>query len=477
MSGWGAIYNITRAALQAQTQKLARLQEQASSGSRINRASDDPSGAYELLKLRAQSQQLQEYAKSLDSVSRTLDLGHSVLQQITADLNSVIEKTQQAASGTYSQQNRQIIGQEIDSILNEVVGLANTNSLGEYVFSGSKSTTASYAVQQDGQTITAVKYQGGTGNLLVGVAPGVTMPGTLVGNKILRSDQRGAAEITTRTGAVLGSGTPSLRGQADLAVTHAQTTILADPDATGLKLAAAGGTDDTALGRYDLVIDMPNHTIGFAGGPTTTFTGTETNLHVPNAAGDFLCVDVTDLDTSLAAPATVTVQSDANLSLGGGPAVAVTNFADPNLAVTDPDGGVLYVNTTGLARVGTDSVQAPGTYDIFQALILTRDALLNQNSLPEADQLALLQHGLEATQNVLSSITQGMTNLGGRLEALDTLSTSLEDLRGTADDQAGGIENADIAQVATDLARTQTLYQMCLATAAKLLSTSLLDYI
>lgn len=477
MSGWGAIYNNTQAALQAQTKKIARLQEETSTGARINRASDDPASAYQVLKLHAQSQQLADFSKNLATVTQTLNQGYSVLQQITQNLSSVIAKTQQAATGTYSDQNRQIIGQEIDSILNEVVGLANTNNLGEYIFSGSKSTTASFAVQQDGQTITSVRYQGSMSNLSVPVAPGVNMPGTLVGQKVLRSDNRASAEITAHTGAALGSGTASIRGQALLTVTHSQTTILADPDATGLKLAPAGAADDTALGRCDLVVDMPNHTIGFVGGPTTTFVGTESNLHVPNAAGDFISVDVTALNAALAAPATVSIQSNANLSLGGGTPVAVTDFTNGNLAVTDPNGGVLYVNTSTLARAGTDSVQSSGTFDIFQALILTRDALLNHGSLPQADQIKLIQQGLDATQNVLASITQGTTSLGGRLEALDTLTTSMSDLKGTTDDQANGIESADMAQVAVDLATTQTLYQMTLATAAKLLSTSLLDYI
>jgi flagellar hook-associated protein 3 FlgL len=477
MSGWGAIYNNTQAALQAQTQKLAHLQEETSTGSRINRASDDPAGAYEVLKLHAQSQQLAGYSKNLDTVTQTLNQGYTALQQMSDDLNSVIAKTQQAATGTYSDQDRQIIGQDVDSILNEVVGLANTNSLGQYVFSGSKSTTASYAVQQDGQTITSVQYQGSGDNLSVSVAPGVNMPGTLVGDKVLRSDNRASAEITANTGIALGSGTDSVRGQAMLTVTHTQTTILADPGATGLKLAPAGATDDTALGRCDLVVDMPNHTIGFVGGPTTSFTGTETDLHVPNAAGDFISVDMTGLDPSLAAPATVSIQSDAKVSLGGGPPVAVTDFNDPNLAVTDPNGGVLYLNTSTLARVGTDSVQASGTFDIFQALILTRDALLNRGNLSQTDRMNLLQQGLDATQQVLSTVTQSMTTLGGRLQAMDTLTTSMSDLKGTTDDEAGGIESADMAQVAVDLSTTQTLYQMSLATAAKLLSTSLLDYI
>ena len=54
MAGWGAIYNNVTFALRSQAAELARLQEQAASGVRVVRASDDPANAYRILQLRGQ---------------------------------------------------------------------------------------------------------------------------------------------------------------------------------------------------------------------------------------------------------------------------------------------------------------------------------------------------------------------------------------------------------------------------------------
>jgi flagellar hook-associated protein 3 FlgL len=101
MSGWGAVYNNTRMALHLQAQQMARLQEQAASGARVNRASDDPSDAYRILKLRAESEVLGEYGNNLEDVTRTLELAHNVLQDISTNLRTVRQKAEQGASGTY----------------------------------------------------------------------------------------------------------------------------------------------------------------------------------------------------------------------------------------------------------------------------------------------------------------------------------------------------------------------------------------
>jgi flagellin-like hook-associated protein FlgL len=49
MSGsLNGIYNNTSYALNLNTEAIGTLQEQVSSGSRVNRASDDPSAAYQI---------------------------------------------------------------------------------------------------------------------------------------------------------------------------------------------------------------------------------------------------------------------------------------------------------------------------------------------------------------------------------------------------------------------------------------------
>ena len=478
MSGWGTIYNNAKFSLDLYTRRIAALQEQVASGARVNRASDDPADAYRIMKLNAQSASLTQYDRNLKDVTRTLELGHSLITEVSHNLQLVTQKLEQGASGTYNEANRVILGEDINSILDQVLALANTENLGRYVFGGAKSDTKPYAFETEEGYVTAVRYQGSQTDLPVPIAPGVEMSGVMVGEEVFRRDDRRSPEFLGETGASPGAGTSNVRGNLYLELTHKETNILADPDATNLRVSGNPGLADTVLGRHDLIVDVPAKTIRFAaGGPTVSFAGTETALAVADSYGNVVHLDVSALNGALPGAATVTIQSDGQFALDDGPAVDVTDFTQTSLALTDPDGRVLYVNTTGIHATGLESIRVPGTSDLFETLIFARDVLLNQRGLSESDQLQLVRASAAAVEEALSGVTQSMTFMGGRLEALDTLEGSMEAVKASADDQAAALENADIVQLAADLARMQTLYQMTLATASKLLTTSLLDYL
>ncbi len=477
MSSWGTIYNNTRAALAVQSRRLSELQEQAASGVRVNRASDDPPDAYRIMTLRAQARALSEYTSNLDDVTGTLELTHGVVEEVTGNLADVSQKLQQAASGTYNDQNRAILGEDIDAILRQVYALANTARAGRHLFSGAANDTPAFAAEEHDGRIVEVAYTGSSQPLPVPVAPGVEMPGAIVGREFFGENQRRPPELSGSTGAAAGSGTSTVRGNFTLELTHAGTSIQADPDGSGLQVSGEPGVVDTLLGEFSVVVDVGARTIAIDGGPATSFTGTETALAVAGPDGGFLHFDVTALNMGLGAPATVTVRADANASIDGGPATVIDDYGPANLAVADADGRVLYLDTTGIERTGTAAGRVPGTFDVFGTLIEARDALLNEGGLSREEQMQRLSGALEGVEAVLDHVTRGMTSVGGRLAALDTLGESLATIQASAEDQAGAIENADLVQVASELSRMQTLYEMTLASTARLLNTSLMNYL
>ncbi len=64
---------------------------------------------------------------------------------------------------------------------------ANSQHLGQYLFSGASVLTEPFAVERTGSKITAVEYQGSLNDLPVAVAPGVEYSGVLVGDQVFRS--------------------------------------------------------------------------------------------------------------------------------------------------------------------------------------------------------------------------------------------------------------------------------------------------
>lgn len=474
MSGWGSIYNNTRLMLSVHGRELARLQEAAASGLRVRRASDAPADAFRILGLRADGYAYETYSKNLAGVDDSLNMALSVMGQMSEGLTRVRELATQGLSGTYSPDNRVAVAGEIDAILQQTISLANTSHTGRYLFAGSSGSTRPFVARYVDGTIVGVDYAGSPQTLGVPVAPGVQYAGVLVGDDLFRNADRQTPEFLGSTGAAAGSGTASVRGDLWLTVGHEATTY---GGASGIAPGDTAATGDTILGNgHSLVIDAPAGVLRLDDGPDVAFTGAETDLVLTNAAGDVVHVNVTGLGPAF--QGTVAAQATGYLSLDEGASRVAIDFAQANLAVTDPaTGRVLYVDCTGVARTGIEPVRVPGTYDVFGAIVTVRDILLNTRGLSEGRQTQLLTESIGALQEATTQLARAETSVGGQVGAMASLGTLLEDLQTFSADQAARLENADIVQVATELAQRQTLYEMTLAVSARLLRMSLLDYL
>jgi len=472
MAGWAAIYNNANYSLRQHALRLAALQEQAASGARVNRPSDAPNDAYRILRLRAQMQSIETYGKNLDHVVRDLEMAHSVLSEISNAVTEAKQVLTQASGGIYGEHNQPTFAARIDSILEQAFSLANTQSLGRYVFAGTHAAAAPFLAERVEGRIVRVDYQGGYDDLPVPVAAGVEHPGLLIGRNVFGADNRGDPVFHGRTGAAPGTATSSARGNVTLLITHAQTVYAGG---SGIQPGAGSPGGDGIIGEHVLTVDKDLMTLSLDGGDPVSFTGAETDLAVDNAAGDRVHVDMTgwvDFDGDVTCTATGKLSID-----GGASTTDLTAFTD-NVAVTHADTGrVLYVDTTDVLRTGVEPVRIPGTHDLFGALIHIRDVLNNEHDFSDQKQRELLDLAMGSLDEVSQTIVRSMTGLGGRLQAIDVLKDSMQSIEARAAEQASALQDADVVEVATDLARTQTLYEMTLAVTSKLLQITLLDYI
>ncbi|MES9855302.1 MAG: flagellar hook-associated protein FlgL [Sedimenticola sp.] len=117
--------------------KMSRSQEQITTGRRILRPSDDPSGTTQVLQLSRAVSTVEQYQKNADRVQQRLEHVDNTLGGITSLLQRVNELALQGSSGTYAGTMRGMIAVEVRDLLTSVVALANTtDSAGEYLFSG-----------------------------------------------------------------------------------------------------------------------------------------------------------------------------------------------------------------------------------------------------------------------------------------------------------------------------------------------------
>ncbi|MCH7917030.1 MAG: flagellar hook-associated protein FlgL [Planctomycetes bacterium] len=381
--------------LAVHSRDLARLQEQVTTGSRVNRISDDPSVAFQLLSLESQKQSLIHYQDGLTDIVNTMEMATTILESITAELRSTNLLLTQISGGIHGQSNRDRIAAAIDDHLEQTLLLANTQQVNRYLFSGAKTSTQPFVATRDNNhEITAVTYQGSQEQRRVEVAAGTKTEVYWVGNDVFRGSHRKTAEfVLDNTGATLGSGTSGVRGDVWLEVT-------------------ANGAS------YDLSID-----------------GGATKISVA-AAGDIT-----------------------------------------NIPVTNANGEVLYVNASSITTTGTDVISFPGSYDMFETLISIRDILRNERGLPDHQLTEVLQGAIDWTGELSELLLQTQVRVGSRTGYLENLNLTLDDMEFNIVEAQTQLGDADIAQLAIDLARRSVLYEMSLNVAGKLLSISLLDFL
>ena len=139
--------------------RMAAAQEQMTTGRRINRPSDDPADTTVALKSRtgiAQNEQYQRNAQDgiawLTTIDTTLD---SAAKQITRAYTLAVAG---ASTGSNSGTSQLAKADEIDQILQSVLGLANATYLGRPIFGGT--TTGDAAYDLTGGTVSYVGDSG-----------------------------------------------------------------------------------------------------------------------------------------------------------------------------------------------------------------------------------------------------------------------------------------------------------------------------
>ena len=243
MSGTlNSIYNNVSYGLYLHSVEMAKLQEQTTTGSRINRPSDDPSISYRVATLNSQENSLENYINNLAEIVGTSELSSTVIQDIQSTLTETKVRLTQVIGGIYHEETRERAAEGINDLLEQVVSLANTKHMGQYLFGGNNTTSAPYLAERTNGEITGITYQGSLDNREIEVAPGVKSSAFYVGYDIFHSDDRGDPVFLGDTGVKAGTGTSNIQSDIWLTVTgSAENYDLSIDD--GLSIFNTDGTD------------------------------------------------------------------------------------------------------------------------------------------------------------------------------------------------------------------------------------------
>lgn len=240
-------------------ERAEAAQRAASTGSRVDRASDDPAAA-------GMMTALQLSAARLDAISRAAGLTSAELQATDAALEGVgnavaraRELAVQFAGSGYPAAQMASGGEEAARLVEEIIARGNTRFGNRWIFAGNLDGAPAFSA--------AGAFQGDDAVRQAEVAPGVRQDAAVNGNAALKGSQGGVDVIATvqQLAAALAAGDPTaVQGTLD-ALDQATTQVASARAAAGVAMNAfdeatavartASGDDATRaaqLGEVDI---------------------------------------------------------------------------------------------------------------------------------------------------------------------------------------------------------------------------------
>ena len=133
-------YNNLKASSTDKEAKITKLLENLyKGGKRITTLRDDPTGITHAIRLDNDIFKLNTYAQNINTTKSKLRYVEGCLQSLADSLTRAKEITVQGASGTYEANDKKIIAKEVNAILEDILAIANLKGPDGYsIFSGTK---------------------------------------------------------------------------------------------------------------------------------------------------------------------------------------------------------------------------------------------------------------------------------------------------------------------------------------------------
>lgn len=508
------IYDEVKRNMQRELGKVANMQEQIGSGKRIGKPSEDIIGNARAMDYRVVINNNDQYVRNIDNVSSQLDYTDNVLQGLNNTFMRAKELALAGVNGEQTPATRIMIANEVRTLRDSLLGVANTRFGDRYIFSGYLTSKQAYTLNANGE----YTYQGDSNNLLVNVVQNTSVKANVTGDIAFNDPTKllsavvgntvgtGTLQITTGTGntlnvpvdasnsspeairdtingpmskwynsaASIGTGTLTLKaGTGDpvtLAVDPANLndtpTLLRDAiNALGRGIEAKVVTDSvTFQERLVFRPTTPGNPIsidvsGDSDGNNTDSSGLSALLN--NATTSNLTTNALGLEASV-------INGTAGKRMLFSPVVQGTSFT---INTIDTDGN--NTDAAGLSNIyhnpptGTNLNNPMNYFATFDHLI---NSLVNNDTAGINASLFLLDGATDQNLNILAELgsrtafitAERQANEGRSLNTRTNLSLT---------------EDADLVTTSSDLVKTQTSLQALMQSSSRIMAQTLFDFL
>jgi flagellar hook-associated protein 3 FlgL len=172
------------------TQQL-QLQNEASTGLKLSLPEDNPSAMGQVLNLQTDAAATTQYQSNISQLQETATASYNVINGLKT-ISDRAGEIATLADGTKSPQDLANYATEVGQLVQQALQLANTKDQGNYLLSGTLSSTAPFTATTDASgNVTGVTYNGNTDVAQVDVSPSVALTAQTLGANTTGSGPRG----------------------------------------------------------------------------------------------------------------------------------------------------------------------------------------------------------------------------------------------------------------------------------------------
>jgi len=206
--------------LEATSNTEQQLTAELSSGIAYTAIGQDPVGAAQNTVLMNQISTDDSFVQTAGTVESQLQVSDSALSSVVSELTSAISYATEGNNGTLNASDLTIISQQLEGIRTNILSLANSSYLGQYVFAGSQGTTQPFTLDT-GPSPATVTYNGDENTQTLDTPSGQSLQLNIPGNQIFTASGANVFTALNDLIANFSNGTANSSTESDVAALNA----------------------------------------------------------------------------------------------------------------------------------------------------------------------------------------------------------------------------------------------------------------
>ncbi len=458
----GMNYRLMKTEINQMNREMYELRERATSGKKVSRPSDDPSAIRPVLSFKKQIQQNEKFQDNVSIAKSNMEICDTKLGQISDAIVRIKETAIQAENGSYDQNNRDTLADQVSSSMDQILDIANSKSDGKYIFAGFNDLTKPFVTNDRG----AIESQGDSRQKEIEISPGERIQVNLSGEKLLmgREDTNGDGYLEISGANIfqeIRKTELAMRGYEGQIVDNSgqalseEEYLNGDPETGVQRLVDAGG-EPIYDNSGDGIVDDPGDQIALEHNGQPIYL---TKLLDVNGNA----VTIGDLESP----------EDYNLGSSADPSAELTDTAMDKAVYIHKNGDIAKYDKDGEPVLTDDSGNAvEKSTDVGGGYV----SLLESGEPMQKMYIPELTDQMNELDNAMTRVSRCRGQMGNNTARVEDASNQLEESIIDMEEALSSYEDADITKVYSELVEQQTALKAALNISSRIAQLSILDY-